>query len=132
MAREKKIVDASVIVKWFVDEEDSDRALALREEHRRGDTLLVIPEIALAEVINALRYKHTDFSALQEAIKSLWDVQLHVEHLSSDLLAQASKLALQYKLSIYDALYAALATRFGCTLITADETLAKAPNAMLL
>jgi predicted nucleic acid-binding protein len=31
------ILDASVILKWFVDEESSDQALRLREEFYRGE-----------------------------------------------------------------------------------------------
>jgi len=31
------VLDASVVLKWFVDEEDSDQALRLREEFYIGE-----------------------------------------------------------------------------------------------
>ena len=44
------IVDASVAVKWFVEEPDSDRARQLEF----ADEDLIAPDLALAEVGNAL------------------------------------------------------------------------------
>lgn len=39
----RKVLDASVMLKWvFTDEKDADRALALRDEHLRGESLIII------------------------------------------------------------------------------------------
>ena len=43
------VVDASVALKWFVDEDGSDRAVALLD----GDEPLIAPDLVVAEVCNA-------------------------------------------------------------------------------
>ena len=52
------VVDASVLVKWFLyqQEADRDRALALRELHIAGRSTIFIPQFALLEVLNAVRF----------------------------------------------------------------------------
>lgn len=132
MAREKKVVDASIVAKWFLNEPDTVKALQLREDHLSGKMLLIAPELLGIEVLNTLRYKGYDQNALEHANTSLGDIQLHIEHATIFLLQRAIKLALEYNLTIYDALYAALAQIHGCPLITADEKLKKLPFAVVL
>lgn len=132
MAREKKVIDASVVVKWFLEEEGSKEALQLREQHISEKITLVVPELLFLEVLNALRYKGGTQKILAEANRALWDMQFHVEKMNSFLLENASILALQHGLSLYDALYLALALLYGCSLVTADATLAKSANVVVL
>lgn len=132
MATEKKVVDASILVKWFVHEEDSEKALKLRDDHVEGKYILVVPELAFVEVMNALRYKGKDVKSLIQANTALWDVQLHVEKLNSFLLEKSMTAALKYNLTVYDAVYVALASVFGVQLITADKELQRVPNTTLL
>ncbi len=132
MAREKKIIDASVIIKWFVNEPYSEKALELRDDHINGRILIVVPELAFLEVLNALRYKEHDARALEQVNTDLWEIQLHVEKLNRFLLDKASQIALKYNLTLYDGLYAALANLFGAQLITADAKLGNFPNSVLL
>ena len=57
MARlEEEVVDASVALKWFVTEPDSDRALALLDDHLGGTRRILGPSLLPFEVGNALRY----------------------------------------------------------------------------
>ena len=132
MAREKKVVDASVVVKWFLDEEGSKEARQLRSEHISGKISLVVPELLFSEVLNALRYKGGTKESLSQANRALWDIQFHIEKNSSFLLEKATHLALEHNLSLYDSLYLALALLYGCPLITADTSLAKAANVVVL
>ncbi|HLC75186.1 MAG TPA: type II toxin-antitoxin system VapC family toxin [Candidatus Nanoarchaeia archaeon] len=55
MAREKKVIDASIAVKLFVEEENSSKAEALVEQHIKGEILIVVPGLIFFEVMNALR-----------------------------------------------------------------------------
>lgn len=128
MAGQKKIVDASVLVKCFVHEKGSDAALALWEEHASGKSLIVVPELVFSEILNVLRYKQFDLANLQAANKILWDAQFHVERTSSFLLGRSITLALKHKLSLYDATYLALSEMFGSPLYTSDDQLSKCPN----
>lgn len=132
MAREKKVVDASVVVKWFLDEEGKKEALQLRTEHIAGKISLVVPDLLFLEVLNALRYKGGTEKSLADANRALWNIQFHIEKSSSFLLEKASMLALEHNLSLYDAVYLALALLYGCPLVTADTSLAKAANVVVL
>jgi predicted nucleic acid-binding protein len=123
MARQKKIVDASVIVKWFSEEIGTPNAIKIKEDHVKGKILILIPELALLECLNALIYKGKNKKALDNAAKDLFDLQLHVEKLSPFLLQKAIELSLSKNLSLYDSVYAALAQIHGCALATADKKL---------
>jgi predicted nucleic acid-binding protein len=50
----KIIVDTSVTVKLFLEEEDSDLADKIFEQAKDGDILLFAPTLTLYEVLNTL------------------------------------------------------------------------------
>ena len=132
MERQKKVIDASVIIKWFISEVDSEKALVLRAEHLNGDSLLIIPELALIEVINALRYKNTSEQFLKEAISYLYRFQFSIERINEHFLEKAVNISLKNKISIYDSIYIAVAQEHGIEMITADNGLKNIPNVGLL
>jgi predicted nucleic acid-binding protein len=118
------VVDASVLVKWFLyqQEADRDRALALRELHISGRSTLFTTQVAFVEILNAVRLapkaKEEDGEL---ALEALQDLHLETKPAESDLLRKANAIAWAYKITIYDALYIALAEQVGYPLITADE-----------
>ena len=59
------ILDASVILKWFVSEEDSDQALKIREKFYNGATEIVVPDLLLFEV--TMPYDITPLSPLKKS-----------------------------------------------------------------
>ncbi|MBI2631710.1 type II toxin-antitoxin system VapC family toxin [Candidatus Pacearchaeota archaeon] len=130
MERQKKVLDASIIVKWFSKEENTEKALLLRDQHINQEIEIVIPEMAFLEVINSLRYKKKSEEELKKAIKDLWDVQLKIVALTADLLNKTVKIALNYNLTIYDSLYVSIAKLYGASLITADTDIVKLPEAI--
>jgi predicted nucleic acid-binding protein len=118
------VLDASVVVKWFSHEEDTDKALALRDKIARRELDIVVPDMILYELSNALRY-NADFNDndVKRAINSLFDLDIEiVAHLMSTIDA-AIDLAYEYDISIYDAFYIALADELDCSLVTADMKL---------
>lgn len=117
------IVDASVAVKWFVQEEGSAAAAKLRL--RKVE--LVAPEIILAETGNAL-WKHyrrgaIGLSALERAAAGLALPFLSLIRLP-ELVGPALLLAAKLGHPIYDCFYLALALRDGAPIATADRRLA--------
>ncbi len=50
------VADASVIVKWFVEEEYSRHSVRLRDDYTALRVRLVVPSLARYEVLNTLRY----------------------------------------------------------------------------
>jgi predicted nucleic acid-binding protein len=118
------VLDASVIVKWFLhhQETDRDKALALRDMHVVGRTKIHIPRLALLEVLNAIRFNpKADEEDGDIAIETLQGLQLEINAGDINVLRKTNAIAWAYKITIYDALYVALAEQIGYPLITADE-----------
>jgi len=120
------VVDASVAAKWLVREADSDKAEALLIQWKQGDFDLLAPEIVLAEIGSMIWKKSLRGlmppDAALEVYEKFMRVSLPLAPIH-DLAGPALKLALQYRHSVYDGLYVALAQMTGWRLITADEKL---------
>ena len=119
------VVDASVIVKWFVPEVGAVPAKAMLAA---GDELIA-PELARIEVTSALIRKGlreelsgADVeSTLRAWFRALSEGQVFLLPNSDDIEA-AAKLALELQHPLPDCLYLAAAERLGVPLITADRT----------
>ena len=115
------VLDASVLIKWFSDEKFTDIALKLRDDFFQGNTELVVPDLLLYEVSNALRYNpNFDENDVVEAVDSLYDMGIDIIIPTGDVIRSAIKLAFTHNVTIYDAFYGALADEIDFTLITAD------------
>jgi len=121
------VVDASVILKRFVQEADSPEATRLRERHLTGAVLLAAPDLLLYEIGNALRFKR-DFTATdtRDALSDLLHLQLELMTPTERLLRKAVDLAHRHRLTYYDSIYLAVANELETTLITADKRLHEA------
>lgn len=120
-------VDASVGVKWALrDEEGSAASLALLEQHVVGDIRIVVPDLFLHEVGNALmlavRRKGVSEAAALEALCALVDLHLPAVPVGP-LAAPALVLGMRLGLSFYDAAYLAVAEGHGIPLVTVDRRL---------
>lgn len=116
------VVDASVAVKWFVEEEHTDAALAVRDAYVDGALELAAPTLLPFEVVNALRYSgRFDDEALARASTALtkYDIDL-VPYQRIDGIAET---ALEIDETVYDAAYVALAETRAEPLYTTDERL---------
>ncbi len=132
MERQKKIIDASVMVKIFAKEENSEKAIELITDHVNERVTLIVPELIFMETLNALRYKKLEQEILEKANKDMWNFQLEIIGVDKFLLDKAINASKECDLSIYDAVYTALSQTYGTQLITADEKLLKTPNAVSL
>jgi predicted nucleic acid-binding protein len=122
------VLDASVAAKWFTrhEEEDRRKAVALRDLHRRGRCRLVVPELCLLEILNVLRFSpRAEESDGALALSATEQLRLRTEPLDWDLLRKANAIAWAYGVTLYDAVYVALAEKIGFPLLTADEALAR-------
>jgi len=132
MERQKKVIDASIAVKWFIKEEGRKAAINLRDMHIREEIVLVAPELIILEILNSLRYKNNDKEKLKEINENLIKIQIEIVPLNKFLMEKAIAAAVEYNLTIYDALYVAIAQINGIELITEDEKLLKVPNSKRL
>ena len=121
------VIDSSVAYKWFNAEGEASvsQALALLEEHQSGTRLLAAPAHMSAEVVNALRYVNFTADDLRLAAEGLDATEIVIAPLDAELLKAAVDVALQYDLTIHDALFAALAIELDCELVTADRKQAR-------
>ena len=121
---EKIVIDASVAIKWFSEEEGSDRALAIRNEHIEGKKVMAAPDLLVYEVANALRFKPS-YAPLTtgRAMDDLFDLQLDLMVPSKDVVSRCSELAFKYGITVYDSCYLALGELLGSTVVTADNQL---------
>ncbi|TDB39628.1 MAG: PIN domain-containing protein [Actinobacteria bacterium] len=116
-------VDSCVAFKWFAPAEEPGLgdALGLLHAHRDGEIALVAPSIMRVEVANALRYSGCGIEILQGAIQDL--TRFHIEYVEPDdgILSRAGGLALEHGLSVYDAMFLALAIEREGVLVSADR-----------
>jgi predicted nucleic acid-binding protein len=121
------VIDASVAVKWFLPEANSDKADALLNALLNQRLYLIAPDLLIPEVVNTLwkRSVLTNEISLREARESCADlVSLPVRVLSSAAIAvRALEFSAQERHSVYDALYVVLALERGCEFVTADQPL---------
>ena len=121
------VVDASVAIKWFVNEDGSEAALALQGRDLAAPALLRIEAANVLRTLVARKATTSEealalFALLQAAPVTLVD--------SDDALeARALELALVLGHPVYDCVYLALAERMGRTLVTADGRFLKALKA---
>lgn len=114
------MVDASVAVKWLVDEAYSENAARLLND---GLTL-VAPELLYAEVANALwaLCRRGDIGApnVAEALETMKGAPIAVPSSLRQLAAAAGRLAMDLDHSVYDCFYLALAIQEQYPVVTAD------------
>lgn len=123
------VVDASVAIKLFVVEEDSDKATRLFERlTEEQPARFYVPDLFYVECANILwkyvrRFGYEADSARQD-IPDLAAFDLVVVS-TADLLETALNIALTHDTTAYDGCYVALAQQLRLPLITADAPLAR-------
>ena len=119
-------VDASVIVKWFVDEgaPHHSPARAIWDAVGSAQVRPLVSELALLETGNVFALK-LGWSAerVTRVVRVLLAVGRRVGAMQPEELDDASRLAAKHKLSFYDSFYWAMARALRVPLVTADEDL---------
>ncbi len=111
------VIDASVALKWVLDEPGSEAAEALLDE------ALVAPSLWLIEAANALwrrrlRGEITRDGA-QDRLAALFDAPVTSLAIEDDLVA-ALAIAVEIRHPVYDCLYLAAGLRHDAQVVTAD------------
>jgi len=132
MEKQEKVIDASVMVKWFLNEENSNEAISLKKSFLKGELTLIAPDLIISEVLNSLRYNKQKEKELIFANKMLWRLSLKLVRANDEIMSKTIENSLKYGITIYDSLYVSLAQIHGTFLITADKELYKIPNVIPL
>lgn len=119
---EKIVVDSSIVVKWFIDEEGSKKARLLFKEHQEERISLYAPDIIIIEVVNALFFK-ADFpkNQLKDVVRKLFQAEIKFVYLEQYLIQKSVDIMIEHKIASYDALFTALAQDLDCPLIINDR-----------
>ena len=118
------VLDASVVVKWFVEEEGNEIALLFREKFWEREIDIIVPDLLLYEISNALRYNPKfDENDVKNAIESIINMGIRILIPSLDILKKAIDIAFLYGITLYDAYYVALSDELKIPFVTADKKL---------
>jgi predicted nucleic acid-binding protein len=120
------VVDASVVVKWFLpdpeSEPDCDCALALLRAVQQGQVSLLQPVHWLAEVAAVVTRLRPEIA--EPALALLDALELPVAD-DPAIYQRASRIAAQLGHHLFDTLYHAVALEREHVLVTADDTYAR-------
>lgn len=121
-----KIIDANVIIKWYVDESDSELALSIRDQFINHELDLIVPPLLYFEVLNGLKYTG-EFTKeeLNIVAESLENYGFNIILPKNEIRLKMIEIAMDYEITIYDAAYVALAIEKKTQLYTADEKIKK-------
>ncbi len=116
------VIDASVLAKWFVEEEGSSDARVLRS------LALAAPDLAIVEMANVLwkKVRKGEFDArfVPRTLETLRHADLSLTE--SLLLAdRAVDIAIGLDHAVYDCFYLSLAERLGVPFVSADDRLGR-------
>ena len=115
------VVDASVAVKWFVEEAHTAEARSLLPP----DAVRIAPDFILVEFAHVMlkQVRRGPLSPDDARLANARLVSLVTLHPASQLVRSAFEIGLGFDRSVYDGLYVALALRRSCQLVTADRRL---------
>jgi predicted nucleic acid-binding protein len=121
------VLDANVVVKWFIPEVDSDKADRLLADFRNHRLDIIAPDVLVSEVGNTLwkrSVKIKDISVADAASSYTDFLDLDVPlHASTTIAEDALSIATSEQHPLHDTLYISLALKKSCEFITADEKL---------
>ena len=122
------VVDASVALKWVLEEEGAERARALA-----ASEIMVVPDLWLVECSNvlAMKVRRGQITAADsvQALDLIVSAPVRIVP-TRGLAALAHRLALELNQSAYDCLYLAIAVSERATMVTADAAFFRAASAV--
>ncbi len=123
------VIDASVLIKFYVPEVLFGRAERLLAKVEKGDIELSAPDLIYPEVGNILwkknRLKELTHSEVEEITDAILSFPLKIEA-SKPLLPLALDIAIACGITVYDAIYVSLAKVYETAMMTADRKLVDA------
>lgn len=124
------VVDASVAIKLFIEQEGSAQAEALFDRlSTQPGTELYVPELFFAECANVLwqyvRRANYPPDTAKVNLARLRGLSLQTVAIQ-EIVCEALEIAIAHNISAYDACYVELSERLQLPLVTADQKLIRA------
>ncbi|NAS88981.1 PIN domain nuclease [ANME-1 cluster archaeon AG-394-G21] len=121
----KLVLDANVIAKWFIEEENTDKAIKIRDNFVAGKLAILEPSLLIYELGNVF-WKHPVKSPedVENDFKALFEIGLEFCTVREPVfLKNVFEHGRKFGITFYDAVYVTLAEKEDCKLITADAKL---------
>jgi predicted nucleic acid-binding protein len=126
------VIDTSALIRLFIpDGPIPDGFEKFLRGVERGNNIAIAPELLLVESANVLdRKRKLDEISETEGTQLLGEVlSMPIRYFShAVLIPAASDLALEHRVTVYDAVYLALAFEQGATLFSADKVMLEAAD----
>jgi len=119
------VLDASVISKWFIEEEDSDKALEIRDLYVQGRIGLSSPLLVLYELGNVLlKHPSLTMEVAGRAFDAFLGLQIDLKSFAEvGLLKDCMEISKKFNVTFYDASYVSLSKLYNAGFVTADKQL---------
>ena len=115
------VIDASIAVKWVVEEDGTPEALVLRQTAG-----LIAPDLLIPECANILwkKVQRNELSKTEAllAARLLQGAEIELAPMRS-LLEAATRMSIELDHPAYDCVYLALAAETDCRFVTTDQRL---------
>lgn len=123
---DKSILDASVVIKWFVKEQDRDKAITYLTAFHNNEVALIVPSLLFYELGNVLIKKKATMSLINEIMVKFQQLNLlglEIQDIGLLSFRQIYQNSIEYSLTFYDAAYITLMQKENCRFVTADGKL---------
>lgn len=120
------VIDASVLIKFFIPETLYEKAEELLHQVENGGVQLLAPDLIYAESGNILwkKYRLKELNRSQaEQISAVIEAFPLIAESSKSLFHLALVISIRHSITVYDALYLALASIYESPFLTADKKL---------
>lgn len=118
------VIDTSVVVKWYNenDEKYVIQARQILQDLRYNKISIIVSDLLSIELTNVfLKGKSLVPSEIITLLQNFFSLPLIVKETSESQLSRAAVIAYKNKITVYDALYIALAESLSCQLISDDQ-----------
>ena len=125
------VVDASIGIKWFKEENEKnvDLAINLLRLQLENKIELVVPDLFFYEVLNILLVKtNFDLQDTQLSLDKLIKLNMDIIHPDEKVMFSALNISKSINLTFYDSLYLSIAQNLNAMLVTDDKKILQNKN----
>lgn len=120
------VIDTSVFMKLFLEEQDSDKAVAFFVHANNNHDSLLVPALFQSEFLSVVKTHNINFETAYDLLEDYLATSLIQIDYSRAIMEKALEITQQGHSksgfpSVYDSIYHALAILNNCDFITADK-----------